>query len=151
NFGNGYPFSADGKRLVTADGRVRDASSGKEIIALQGFATANSPTFSPDGAHIAAPRNDGTVVLWDAATGQLSARLRPHSSQVISVAFSADGKRLASGASDEMVRICDVTAGQEALVLKGHGGRASCVAFSPKGNRLASAGGQSVKLWDADT
>ena len=52
--------------------------------------------FSPDGKRLASASEDGTVKVWDAATGQETLTLKGHTGRVTSVAFSPDGKRLAS-------------------------------------------------------
>jgi WD40 repeat protein len=78
--------------------------------------------FSPDGRRLAsaAGLGDGTVKVWDAATGQEVLTLKGHTRVVLSVAFSPDGRRLASADGDGMVKVWDADMGQEPLILKGH-------------------------------
>ena len=62
--------------------------------------------FSPDGKRIAAGNSDGTVRVWDAATGRpVGQPMTGHTGSVNSVAFSLDGKLIASGSSDQTVRL----------------------------------------------
>ena len=106
--------------------------------------------FSLDG-WLASAGDDGTVRLWDPATGAeqaLSVGIR----RVHAVAFSPGGRRLASAGDDGTVRLWDPATGAELAALSGHTGRVHAVAFSPGGRRLASAGDDgTVRLWDPAT
>ena len=68
---------------------------------------------------LASGSEDGTVKLWDLATGNLRATFRGHGAQVDSVAFSPDGKTLASAAADRKVKLWDVATGEQRATFSG--------------------------------
>ena len=66
-------------------------------------------TFSADGSTLASASEDGTLRLWDVATGEPLKTLTGHTQWVSSIAFSPDGQTLASGSADGTVLLWDLT------------------------------------------
>lgn len=121
------------------------------------FGTANSEgvtgiDFSPDGARLASAGADGTIRIWDAASGEQIAILQGHTSSVLDVAFLADGRRVVSAGADGTVRVWDLETGEQVAQLEGETGGVRHVAASADGSLIVSAGtNQTVNVWDAET
>jgi WD40 repeat protein len=123
------------------------------LQALEGHpGPVNAVAFPPDGQTLASASDDGTVRLWDPATGAKKRVLESYAGWVKAVAFSPDGQTLASASNDGTVRLWDPAIGTEKLVLEGHTDWVHAVAFSPDGQTLASASEDgTVRLWDPAT
>ncbi|MBV9032205.1 MAG: hypothetical protein JO364_18270 [Pseudonocardiales bacterium] len=67
--------------------------------------------WSPDGTRLLTGGGDGTVRVWDAASGEPLHRLTGHTGGVWAVAWSPDGSRLLTGGRDGDVRVWDATSG----------------------------------------
>jgi WD40 repeat protein len=81
----------------------------KEKATLKGHTDyVFSVAFSPDSKTLASGCQDGTIKLWDVATGKEQATLTGHKDRVFSVAFSPDGMLLASGSDDRTITLWDV-------------------------------------------
>ncbi|MEW2458506.1 toll/interleukin-1 receptor domain-containing protein [Streptomyces albus] len=153
-------FSPDGKKLyaaLTGQFRVvawKVADSGgkpRTVARTDGF--ADHAALSPDGKRLTATGRNGTVSLWDTASGT---RLRVFR-EASYAAFSPDGKTLAvADPRGRSVSLRDVENGKKAGPDLVPDGQASRMRFSPDGRRLAIIGGPEggqasrlqVSLWD---
>lgn len=104
--------------------------------------------FSPDGKTLAIVAGDG-LVLWEAATRQVRARLEaPGLIPLGSVAFTPDGKGLTTGGGSRP-RLWDLTTGKPRVLPARREGVTECIALSPDGKILARGNEKgTVELWD---
>ena len=151
-------FAPQGNMLASASrdqiGRIKlwDVARRVEHSTLQGHVNwVASLSFAPDGRTLASGSVDGTVRLWDTASGieKTDAVRTP----VAAVAFAPDGKSLVSGGSDGYVAVWDAATGKPRTAsYKGHRGAVRSVAYSPDGRTLVSSSPDgTVRLWDLPT
>src|SRR5262249_475765 len=96
--------------------------------------------YSPDSRWIASGSWDGSVRLWDAATGEpVSPPLRV-GSIVRALAFSPDGTWLVTGGDDDRLRIWDVATAQVRREVPGPRNSVRWLTVSPDAARIAAAG-----------
>lgn len=110
---------------------------------------------SYDGNYTLSSSWDGTLRLWEIATGKCTRRFIGHSKDVLSVAFSDDNRQVVSGSRDRTIKLwntlgeCKYTMAGEG---EGHSEWVSCVRFSPQRQNappvVVSAGwDKQVKVW----
>ena len=103
---------------------------------------------SDDGRLAASGSLDGTVRLWDVASGEARATLTGHRGRVTAVALNADGAVLVSGGEDRTVRQWVTATGQPGRVLAGPSLAVTAVAISADGQWCAAASlDRSVRVW----
>ena len=62
-------------------------------------------TFSPDGHLLVASDWNGTITLWDVATGQRNQTIAHYKAGVTSAVFAPDGTTLATGSENKTLRL----------------------------------------------
>lgn len=132
-------WDTDGKPLRTARGH-------------SGSGTTNNVSelsFSADGSMLASVSHDGTVRLWDVATGF---ELIQTGGTAARVTLSMDGKRLATSTGEQGVRFWDPATGKQIRppLLLDHSPAA--MGFMPDGRTLITAEStDELRLWDVET
>jgi len=111
-----------------------------------------SAVISSDGKRVLIG-NDGSIGLYNVATGDLIRAFEQDRRAAHSVALSPDGSRVASGDFNNTIRLWDATSGKLVRTQMHTGDRqvenVIEVAFSPDGRLLASTSGDlTTKLWD---
>ncbi|ALG10196.1 caspase, EACC1-associated type [Kibdelosporangium phytohabitans] len=181
-------FSPDGLTLASAegDGTVRlwvddgfttfrhtvvnpwaGAKSLEQVVAFNPrFAAAVDVAFSPDGTSLAVANGDGTISLWDIATGVENTlpRLNPveWNTATADVAFHPSGEVLASTYDSANFRMWDLADRPAGMTLNtGSGNWVGALVFDPSGAVLATASGNGnrgntvedgrLQLWDTAT
>jgi WD40 repeat protein len=108
--------------------------------------------FSRDGRRIITGNFNGTVKLWDVASGTVLRTLNGHSDLVYKGVLSPDEKLLASCSRDGRIKIWDPATGVELRTLTGHTRPVKAIAFSPDGSLIASASNDgTLRIWDVAT
>jgi WD40 repeat protein len=123
-------FSPDGLSLAAGDLdvarpdvtdydiRLWDSRTGKLLATLRGHAAAAAGlAWSPNGKRLASASRDGSLKIWDTASGRELLTLFA-GSQPMAPAFSPDGNRLAAWCADGLLRIWDATP-REASAVQG--------------------------------
>jgi len=102
---------------------------------------------SPDEHTLATGSHDGSVKIWDLASGALLWS-DWQTNAAICLAFSPDGSQLAGGGHDATVRLWDAKLGQ-LLEAVPHPGPIFALAWSPDGRLLASGDLEGkIRLWE---
>ncbi len=158
---NEMQYSPDGKLLAVASSIgvwLYDTETYQERALLTGLTgSADSVCLSTNGRILASGSWDGTIKLWDVATGTLQRTLTSLGSVVMSVRFSPDRQTLASASAGEdwgyVIELWDVTTGSLRRFLSPEDpSEALSMDFSPDGQTLASGyTDDEMRLWDVAT
>jgi WD40 repeat protein len=144
-------FSRDAGRLAaawpTGPVRVWDTTTWEHTDFTQtGDRFVRALAWSPDGTRMAVAVGE-EVWMWEPATGEVGARLRPAGVPLV-CAFTPDGKWLAVAGRGRSLELFELDS-YRTLTFIGNPSVVHGLAFHPKGNRLASVGENGlVRVWD---
>jgi WD40 repeat protein/tRNA A-37 threonylcarbamoyl transferase component Bud32 len=157
-------FSPDGKSLVSASGdkfiHLWDLANASQRLS---FVSTPEPTpqlatqavvfVPPDGQAVATANHDGSIRLFQAASGKEERILFQLPGLLpTDLAYARNGSALAAALSDFSIRLLDPATGKERALLKGHTARLHALAFSPDHQLLASGGADGkLRLWNVAT
>jgi WD40 repeat protein/serine/threonine protein kinase len=161
-----FGFSPDGSRLLANSiefGVVslfdsRSAALQRELR-YEGERSAFSLDWSPGGDRVITGHHDGSIRLWDAATGHVlwhvpavHARPEDDADEVRSLHWKSDGRQVASGGMDRTAKIWDPATGKLLETLRAHASPVGTVQWSPDGRRLATKDYlQNIRIWNTGT
>lgn len=165
-------FTPDSQLAVTAGGglwkdgmwtrgtdhamRLWDVRSGGELRGFKGHdAPVRSVALAPDGKSAATGGEDGTLLVWDLATGRQLRRIEmPVRAAVVGVAWSSDGKRLAAvtrGGKEVGGKLgfWDIATGKLHQKLASSPQGLTSLALSPDGKWAVTGGADGgVRVWE---
>jgi WD40 repeat protein len=130
------------RSAMTSVVRIYEVPRGKELHRFELTGAIDNCAFSPDGRNLITAGADGTLSVWEVATGQLRCRLKGGGPSVV---VAPDGRTLASGAGSTL-RFWDLVNGQVLGEFPGHLSRITAVAFAPDGRTAATGSTDTTAL-----
>ncbi|KAI8820199.1 WD40-repeat-containing domain protein [Fimicolochytrium jonesii] len=132
-------------RKGTLFGEWKDADNKAEVTGM---------TRSPSGEHIAVGYADGSIRVWELATGESAITFNGHRSAVTALSYDSTGARLVSGSKDTDVIVWDIVAESGLYRLRGHKDQVTAVRFLSKDGLdhvVSTSKDTLMKFWDLAT
>jgi WD40 repeat protein len=135
--------------VCNADGEVRtlDVRHRSSRVTVR---HGSSCVLTYAGDRLVTGGNDGTIRVWDQASGEELTSLRVENTHVNALAASPDHTHVVAGYSDARVRIWDLATGAALVIPTGRGGGVYWAAWSADGANVAACGRDEIAwVWDA--
>ncbi len=111
---------------------------------------ATAVVFTQDGQSIVTTGADGTLKVWNAATG--ASQRTVSLDEGTATALAVHGRRAATGHADGRIALWDIDSGARLARLKRSDAAITSIAFTRDGEKLLAAGQDSVlSIWEANT
>ncbi len=107
-------------------------------------------SFRPDGLQLAAASSDGTVRVYDVATGEQTLKIDNHADWVTDICYSTDGKLIATASRDKTAKVFNAETGELIATYSGSNKPVEAVAFSPDAKLVISTSGNLVRVWNVE-
>ncbi len=149
----GVAYAPDGKAIaaVTTGGVVvvLDAN-GRERWRVDHPAGLATVRFFPDGTVVVTGDDDGRLVLWDAAGGDVLLTVDAHDDDVTTVAVAPVGQLIASSSERGGLAVWQIPERTMQWWQSEPAGMIYGTAFAPAGDVLASSDDEGITLWRVD-
>jgi WD40 repeat protein len=150
-------FSPDGRRLVTCSWdpvvKVLDVAAPSEpVLVLRGHTDQMQDScFTPDGKRILSTGLDGTLRLWDSATGAYIGSLLAPADSASICRFQTGGPFAVTASHRHSARLWDGASGHLRKLLHGHTNAILACELSDRGTLLTASADSTLRLWDVQS
>jgi WD40 repeat protein len=152
-------FTPNGVYFISAglDKKLKliEIDTGEEIRSFIGHTDQtliHSINFNSSGDKFITSGGDGTVRVWDIASGLQTLRLRAHPGGAYSAKFDPSGKFIISGGDDFLVKLWDAQTCEQVSEFAGHKGGVGDVNITSDLKHIISGSRDgSIKIWSVDS
>ncbi|MFT3727855.1 MAG: TIR domain-containing protein [Terricaulis sp.] len=138
-------LSPDGKTFSTASGhlafgraRIWSVAERRQVHRLEHIASVNGVVFDASGMRLATSSTDYGIRVWDAQSGEETAKLVGHTDHIRGLKFDVTGERILSWSQDNTVRFWDSGSGENIWSIA-NDAEVQSACISPDGTLIAVA------------
>ena len=152
-------FTPNGVYFISAglDKKLKliEIDTGEEIRSFIGHTDQtliHSINFNSTGDKFITAGGDGTVRVWDIASGLQTERIRAHQGGAYSAKFDPSEKYIVSGGDDFLVKLWDASTGDKVSEFAGHSGGVGDVNITTDLKHIISGSRDgSIRIWNVET